>query len=82
MTRVTEWLGLRSDALAIEAMRHPERSAYARFGPRNARYGNDIFFLADPAMQPKRGRVYTLAAGTELQISPQVKELAEVFGYE
>jgi hypothetical protein len=43
-----EWLGLRTDAAALERMRRPDRSEYAGYGPQCARYGNDAFFLENP----------------------------------
>lgn len=50
LASITEWLAIRSDAEAIEAMKHPERSPYARFGPEGARYGDDAAFLRSPSL--------------------------------
>src|SRR5260221_8965762 len=52
LRRIVGWLGLREDAEAIEMMKHPEQSPFACFGPPGARYGNDPFFLKDPALRP------------------------------
>jgi hypothetical protein len=52
LPHVAAWLGLRSDAKAIEAMKHPERSPYAGVGPTSAWLGNDRKFLHDPRLRP------------------------------
>ena len=52
LTRIAAWLGVRTDADAIEAMKHPERSPYASRGPASARNGNDPKFLQDPHLRP------------------------------
>lgn len=87
LVRIASWLGLRSDAEAIDAMKHPERSPYANFGPCGARYGNDPFFLNDPVLQPARVRPQSLGppAGWYADgygFLPEVRQLAEQFGYE
>ena len=83
---IAEWLGLRTDAEAIERMKHPERSPYACFGPSNARMGNDGSFLAQPHLRQERstepgldGPVSWLDHKAELR--PRVKSLARQFGY-
>ncbi|HEV7859196.1 MAG TPA: sulfotransferase [Pyrinomonadaceae bacterium] len=48
------WLGLRADAEAIEAMKHPEASPFASVGPPNAPSGGDKKFLLNPALRPPR----------------------------
>jgi hypothetical protein len=48
LARIAEWLGVRTDADAIDAMLHPERSPYARVGPQAAAGGGDGIFLRDP----------------------------------
>jgi hypothetical protein len=42
------WLEISADDDALEAMLQPQLSPYARFGPTQARGGNDPAFLADP----------------------------------
>ena len=86
LRQIADWLGLRTDKRAIEAMKHPERSPYASFGPPGARFGNDPFFLRDPALRPARvepqsldGPVSWRADGQGLL--PEVRELAQQFGY-
>ena len=85
---IASWLELRTDRIAIERMKHPERSPYAFPGPPNARYGNDEFFMRDPVLRPSR------AAGSLSLDGPlewrndgkgfcsEVKMLAQEFGYE
>ncbi len=48
--RIAEWLGIRTDAQAIEAMLHPEASPFARPVPEASgiRGGNDPGFLSSP----------------------------------
>jgi hypothetical protein len=84
---LAEWLGIRTDAEAIEEMKHPERSPYACFGPPGARYGNDHFFLRNPALRPGPAEPHSLAGPLSWRedrqgFSPKVKELAQQFGYE
>ena len=47
---IAEWLGLRTDDSAIEAMTHPEMSPFAKLGPAESGIigGNDHGFLRDP----------------------------------
>ena len=52
LPQVAAWLGLRTDAEAVEAMKHPERSAYAGLGPTLAWLGNDPKFLHAPRRRP------------------------------
>jgi Sulfotransferase family len=50
LAAIAQWLGLRTDAAAIAAMRHPEASPFARFGPEGSGVigGHDPEFLRDP----------------------------------
>src|SRR5262249_27880593 len=84
---IIEWVGLEASEHAIEGMKHPERSPYAGFGPPSARYGDDAFFLANPALSPSPASAVTLEGpvtwredGAEL--SEGTKQLARSFGYE
>ena len=84
---IAGWLGLRTDNAAIEEMKHPERSPFARFGPPGARFGNDRFFLKNPALRPSRAKQQSLDGPLGWRtdgrgFSPQVKRLAREFGYE
>jgi hypothetical protein len=48
LARIARWLGIAADAVALDAMCHPERSPYANAGHDGARGGNDPVFLHDP----------------------------------
>jgi hypothetical protein len=81
-----DWLGLRTGASAIEAMRHPESSPFVRPGPSSAALGSDVFMFGGtdyPAHWriPKtlEGDVSWRSDGAGLV--PAVKELAGEFGY-
>lgn len=54
LPQICEWLGIRRDAEAIEAMMHPERSPYANPGPTGAPRGNDPNFLDNPQLDRER----------------------------
>jgi hypothetical protein len=84
---VAEWLGIRTDAEAIEAMKHPERSPYARIGPSLARFGNDGNFLRDPFLREGSVRPSNLADPLSWRLNgegftDELKHLAREFGYE
>jgi hypothetical protein len=83
---IVGWLGLRTDAEAIEEMKHPERSPYAFLGPPGARYGGDKFFLQNPKLRP--GRIQTHCLNGPLSwragsagFHPEIERLAREFGY-
>lgn len=83
---IAVWMGLRADDQAIGSMKHPEQWPYAFVGPAGARYGNDMFFLADPALRPRHdppqkldGLLPWLTDSTEF--FPEVRLLAQNFGY-
>ena len=86
LPQICSWLGLRQDQAAIEEMKHPERSPYACFGPQNAPFGNDHFFLADPVLRPAREITQSLDGPLSWRedgqgFAPEVKALASDFGY-
>jgi hypothetical protein len=54
LPQICEWLDIRHDAEALEAMMHPERSPYAKPGPSGASGGNDPNFLANPSLDRER----------------------------
>jgi hypothetical protein len=87
LAKIASWLRLRTDAEAIEAMKHPERSPFACLGPLGARFGNDPMFLKHPALRPTRAAPQTLDGAlswrnTKQGFFPKVRQLAEQFGYE
>ena len=51
LREIAYWLGIRSDRDAIEAMKHPERSAFATKGPPNALLGGDDKFFTNPVLR-------------------------------
>jgi len=87
LKQIVNWMGLREDAEAIEEMKHPERSPYACFGPRGARYGNDLSFLGNATLRPARAELQSLEGPIGWQPNghgflPEVRELAQQFGYQ
>jgi Sulfotransferase family len=87
LRRIAEWLGLTTDEEAIKAMKRPEQSPYACFGPVNARLGNDPSFLNAPTLRHNsQAKELTLEGPLSWRqdgkgFSPEVKELAREFGY-
>ena len=80
------WLSLRDDKDAIDEMLHPERSAYACFGPAAALFGNDPKFLQRPAFRPHEPKIPP--SGVELPwrtdgkgLRKEVIEMMYYFGY-
>ncbi len=61
LRQISEWLGIRTDKEAIEAMQHPENSPYAYVGPELARGGNDSKFMRSPSLRHGRVREPSLA---------------------
>jgi len=85
LPQIAEWLGLRTDPEAIEAMMHPDASPFAGYGPDNARYGNDPNFLERPALRPGRVTEPRLEGPLDWNparsfLAPTVK-LARMLGY-
>jgi hypothetical protein len=83
---IAEWLAIGSDAEAIEAMKYPERSPYARFGPEGARYGDDAAFLRTPSLPEPSVEPDDLDTPFSWRddgagFSPEVRALARTFGY-
>jgi hypothetical protein len=87
LQEIAAWMGLRTDAEAIEEMKHPERSPYACLGPAGAGGGNDRSFLESPTLRPQKGELHSLAGPLSWRrdgggFLPRVKHLAKQFGYE
>lgn len=88
LPQVCEWLDVGCDAGALEAMRHPERSPYARLGPASAPFGNDPNFLRNPGYTGRPIVLPTLdaplewrAAAAARRLRPATAELARQYGY-
>jgi len=85
LPQIAEWLGLRTDREAIEAMKRPEQSPYASLGPKGAEYGNDPNFLANPSLregkptEPRLGG--PLEWAKEREFDHATLKLAKQFGY-
>jgi len=84
---IAAWLGVTYNSAAIEAMKHPEASAYACLGPVNSLFGNDPEFLRSPALRkPSTSQEIALAGPVSWRndgkgLSPEVTQLARHFGY-
>jgi hypothetical protein len=81
LPQIVNWLGIRGDAEAIEAMKHPESSPFANEGPITARWANDPKFISSPRLHKT-----ILPSETRLpvEIGPLAKpvaKLAETLGY-
>ena len=85
LREIAEWLGISTEKDALEAMKHPEASPFACFGPPNALFGNDPSFLKAPALRsytPKPQELESpLSWDPTLRFSDIVIELAEILGY-
>jgi hypothetical protein len=88
LCKICEWLGIRADAEALEEMKHPENSPFSKIGPKNAPFGNDPKFLESPALRPTRAKAVQSLEGPlkwredAKGFSPEVKVLAQAFGYQ
>jgi len=89
LVQICEWLGLRTDAEAIDAMLHPENSPYAKPGPTAARQGNDPNFMSSPTIDRERlAKIKEPRLDGELSwrpgetFAPTTRRLAKQFGYQ
>ena len=87
LRQICNWLGIRDDDDALAAMMHPERSAFARFGPDSARFGNDPNYLENPEFKQRLIPSACLEGPQEwmpsapVGFSPETRELASYLGY-
>jgi hypothetical protein len=86
LREIALWMGLRADEDAIEEMKRPERSPFARLGPRNALLGGDPKFFKEPALRQGQGKPQSLKGKLAWRedgagFSAEVKELARQLGY-
>lgn len=51
LPQISQWMGLRTDSEAIEAMKHPENSPYACVPPAPIYGGNDPKFMRNPQLR-------------------------------
>lgn len=87
LERIASWLGISTDRDAIEAMRHPELSPFACFGPVNAKLGGDPKFFRHPQLRTDVSIRESLETPLPWRRDHQgfrsnVIELARQFGYE
>ncbi len=85
-SRIAAWLGVSASSEALEAMKHPEDSPFARLGPpgSGATGGNDPAFLADPRLRAvELPQSLAPPAGWSLDLSVWrcVADLARTLGY-
>lgn len=86
LQRLCEWLGISTSVDAIAAMKRPEDSPFACFGPANALLGNDPNFLSAPQLRPYRRSAESLAGPLSWRpdaasFHPRVVGMAQSFGY-
>lgn len=84
---ICRWLSIRDDTEAIDEMLHPERSAYACFGPITALFGNDPKFLQRPAFRPHTPKVPSMDAALPWRtdgrgLKAEVVKMMNYFGYQ
>lgn len=83
---ICEWLGISTAPDAIEAMKHPERSPFARMGPVNALFGNDPNYLRDPVLRRYTPKPLSLEGplegGDGATLNGEVARCARALGYE
>jgi hypothetical protein len=86
LKRLCIWLGVSDAPEAISAMKRPEESPFASFGPLNAVGGNDGKFLGDARLRPYVRREESLNGPLPWRpdgagFHPRVVEMARSFGY-
>jgi Sulfotransferase family len=85
LIQIAEWLEIRTDQEAIEAMTRPEESPFAKYGPENAQLGNDPNFLENPGLRPIEEQDMDLDSPVSwdesMFFNETLKQLARSFGY-
>jgi len=80
--QVCEWLEVGGDESALDAMRHPERSSFAGFGPEAALYGNDPNFLGNPVYVRQPIAIEDIDEGFDGRaFKPRTRKIARQLGY-
>ncbi|MBK7540653.1 MAG: sulfotransferase [Candidatus Competibacteraceae bacterium] len=87
LRQIAEWLQIRTDDAAIEAMKHPENSPYAHIGPPGAAHGNNRGFLEEPVLKAGRPSPASLVGPLEWLpesrgFGPDMLRLARRLGYQ
>lgn len=86
LPKICNWLGVDAGSEAIEAMKHPENSPYARPGPGNAQWGGDPSFQENPALRPYTIKPEALSGALPwrddgVEFADHVVQMAQFFGY-
>jgi len=84
LVEVAEWLGISTDKDSIASMRHPEKSPFACYGPKNAKFGNDPSYLEAPEFREYEPREYSLEpfeGKPETGLSEDLMQCAMYFKY-
>ena len=86
LERLCRWLAISDAPEAIAAMKRPEDSPFACFGPLNAMFGNDPKFLQDPYLRPYKRKPQNLEEPLawrpdKARFHPRVVAMAQSFGY-
>jgi hypothetical protein len=85
LSQIAEWLEIRTDDEAIDAMMHPEQSPFACPGPESAPFGNDPTFLKNPKLRPYQEKAGDLDSpmswDSTLLFDDVIKHYAMYFGY-
>jgi len=85
LQRLAKWLNVASDAQTIQAMKHPERSPYARPAPMGLDGEGDPHFLQNPQLRLLTSSE-ALPLPAEWSLAPsivtRVSELSRLLGYE
>ena len=88
LTQICEWLDLSTAPEAIEQMMHPELSPFAKLGPDNAKYGNNLGFIDSPHLRVGKIPSETIdgplewVTDREAYFSDQTRSLAYQLGYD
>jgi len=84
LVEVAEWLGISTDKDSIALMRHPEKSPFACYGPKNAKFGNDPSYLEAPEFREYEPREFSLESfkgKPETALSEDLIQCAMYFKY-
>jgi hypothetical protein len=86
LTKIAAWMGVQTSPDAIEKMKHPERSPFAGFGPRNAPMGGDPQFFSDPTLHCVKAKRLSLDVSLPWRqdgqgFTVQVQDMAQKLGY-
>jgi hypothetical protein len=85
LVQICEWLGKTKSQAAIEAMLHPERSPFAKYGPSNAMFGNDPNYMEKPQLRTYTEKLPPIEDGDKAEdgtyYSATLRSYAKALGY-